>query len=141
MGFMITLSVLLIAGAVVGVITQRCAGRPRRSSALSDLDAEAEANQWLVRLGGCLLPPDARAWAGADDEAGRALTRAAECHRAARERLAVARTAGEYERVTWTAKEGLQHVRAARRALRLTAEPADGGAHGAPRRSAGVAVP
>ncbi|MFE6825112.1 hypothetical protein [Streptomyces sp. NPDC057690] len=97
-------------------------GRPGRSGAsgpsgLSDLDAEAEANHWLIRLGGGLVPPGARAWAGADEAAGRALTSAAECHRAARDRLSGARTAGEYEEVTRVAKEGLEHLRSARAAL------------------------
>ncbi|WP_405967546.1 hypothetical protein OG613_23745 [Streptomyces sp. NBC_00015] len=143
-GFMITLSVLLIVGAVAGVVAQRRAartrrpagrpgrpgrsgrsggpGRPGRSGAsgpsgLSDLDAEAEANHWLIRLGGGLVPPGARAWAGADEAAGRALTSAAECHRAARDRLSGARTAGEYEEVTRVAKEGLEHLRSARAGL------------------------
>ncbi|WP_314221694.1 hypothetical protein [Streptomyces zaehneri] len=146
-GFMFTLSVLLIVGAVAGVVAQRRAGRTRRPdgrpgrrgrprgsgrsgrpvrpgrsgasglSGLSDLDAEAEANHWLIRLGGGLVPPGARAWAGADEAAGRALTSAAECHRAARDRLSAARTAGEYEEVTRVAKEGLEHLRSARAAL------------------------
>ncbi|MEU9435405.1 hypothetical protein [Streptomyces sp. NPDC048252] len=137
-GFMIALSVLLIVGAVAGVVAQRRAGRTRRPagrpgrpvrsgrpgrsgasgpSGLSDLDAEAEANHWLIRLGGGLVPPGARAWAGADEAAGRALTGAAECHRAARDRLSGARTAGEYEEVTRVAKEGLEHLRSARAAL------------------------
>ncbi|WP_406007852.1 hypothetical protein OG440_18070 [Streptomyces sp. NBC_00637] len=131
-GFMITLSALLIVGAAAGVVAQRRASRTRRPagrsgrsgrsgasgpSGLSDLDAEAEANHWLIRLGGGLVPPDARSWAGAEETAGRALTSAAECHRAARERLTGARTAGEYEEVTRVAKQGLEHLRAARAAL------------------------
>lgn len=131
-GFMIALSVLLIVGAVAGVVARRRAGRTRRPagrpgrpgrsgasgpSGLSDLDAEAEANHWLIRLGGGLVLPGARAWAGADEAAGRALTSAAECHRAARDRLSGARTAGEYEEVTRVAKEGLEHLRSARAAL------------------------
>ncbi|MGW1779499.1 hypothetical protein ACWCQQ_10205 [Streptomyces sp. NPDC002143] len=113
-GFMITLSVLLIVGAVVGVVAQRRALRSRRPS---DLDAEAEANHWLVRLGGGLVPPDVRAWARADETAGQALTSAAECHRTARAQLAQARTAAEYAEVTRVAKEGLDHLRTARAAL------------------------
>ncbi|WP_063781147.1 hypothetical protein [Streptomyces maremycinicus] len=127
-GFMFTLSVLLIVGAAAGVVAQRRAGRAGRAgrcgrsgpsgpSGLSGLDAEVEANHWLIRLGGGLVPPDARAWAGADETAGRALTSAAECHRAARDRLSTARTAGEYEEVTRVAREGLEHLRVARTAL------------------------
>ena len=115
-GFMIALSVLLIVGAVVGVLAQR---RTQRRRPPSDLDAEAEANHWLVRLGGGLVPPDARAWAGADETAGQALTSAAECHRVARAQLAAARSAAEYGEVTRVAKEGLEHLRAARSALGL----------------------
>jgi hypothetical protein len=126
---MIALSVLLIVGAVVGVLAQR---RTQRRRPPSDLDAEAEANHWLVRLGGGLVPPDVRAWAGADETAGQALTGAAECHRAARAQLATARTAAEYGEVTRVAKEGLEHLRAARSALGLGLEsspaaPAPGG--------------
>ncbi|MFI1029443.1 hypothetical protein [Streptomyces sp. NPDC020951] len=113
-GFMIMLSVLLIVGAVVGVVAQRRAQRSRRPS---DLDAEAEANHWLVRLGGGLVPLDVRAWARADETAGQALTSAAQCHRAARAQLAQARTAAEYAEVTRVAKEGLDHLRTARAAL------------------------
>ncbi|MFF3847283.1 hypothetical protein [Streptomyces sp. NPDC002328] len=116
MGFMITLSVLLIAGAVAGIVTQR---RARRTRPPSGLDAEAEANHWLVRLGGGLVPPDVRIWESADAAAARELTSAAECHRQARERLAAARTAAEYEDVTRTAREGLEHLRRARAGLGL----------------------
>lgn len=116
MGFMITLSVVLIAGAVAGVVAQRRAQRARHPS---DLDAEADANHWLVRLGGGLVPPDARTWESADEESARALTSAAECHRQARARLAAARTAAEYEEVSRTAREGLEHLRRARAGLGL----------------------
>lgn len=154
--YMITLSVLLIAGAMAGRVARRRTTRARRPSGLagpagssdtagpaglprssgsskapgpfgpfgssgssgpSDLDAEVEANHWLIRLGGGLVPPGARAWAGADDSAERALTSAAECHRAARALLEGARTAGEYGEVTRVAKEGLEHLRVARAAL------------------------
>ncbi|MBK3628639.1 hypothetical protein ACWC9X_04285 [Streptomyces asoensis] len=121
--FMITLSVLLIAAAVAGVVAQRRAARVRRPPVRAGLDAEAEANHWLIRLGG-LLPPNARAWAGADESAGRALTRAAECHRAARARLATARTAAEYEEATRMAREGLDQLRSARTALGTEPVPA-----------------
>ncbi|MDX3247306.1 hypothetical protein [Streptomyces sp. ME18-1-4] len=139
MGFMITLSALLIVGAVAGVVAQRRAQRSRPSvsgrsgrsgrSGLSGLDAEA--NHWLVRLGAGLVPPDVRAWAGADEAAGRSLTRAAECHREARTRLAAAHTAAEYAQVTRVAKEGLEHLRTARTALG-PASAADGGAGAEP---------
>ncbi|MFD7133783.1 hypothetical protein [Streptomyces sp. NPDC059894] len=126
MGLMIVIAVLLIAGAVVGVVALRRAPRLRPSSHLSDLDAEAEANQWLVRLGGGLVPTDVRAWAEADEVAGRALSRAAECHRTARARLASARTAQEYGEVTRLAGEGLDHLRTARAALGDDRPPSDG---------------
>ncbi len=120
-GWMITLAVLLIAGAAaVAAAVQR---RPRRGRPASGLDAEAEANHWLVRLAGGLVPPDVRAWAGADETAGRSLTNAAECHRAARARLAAARTAAEYGEATRLAREGLEHLRAARTALDRNAAP------------------
>ncbi|MFF8968875.1 hypothetical protein [Streptomyces sp. NPDC014995] len=127
MAFMITLSLLLIAGAVVGVVARRRTHRRHPSSGLSDLDAEVEANQWLVRLGGGLVPPDVRVWAGADEEAARALIRAAECHRAARDRLATARTAEEYGEATRMAREGLRQLRRARTALGLEKPPAADG--------------
>lgn len=120
-GWMITLAVLLIAGAAAAAAAvQR---RPRRGRPASGLDAEAEANHWLVRLAGGLVPPDVRAWAGADETAGRSLTNAAECHRAARARLAAARTAAEYGEATRLAREGLEHLRAARTALDRNAAP------------------
>ncbi|MEV1061579.1 hypothetical protein [Streptomyces sp. NPDC050263] len=141
-GFMITLSALLIVGAVVGVVAQR---RDRRSRRPSDLDAEAEANHWLVRLGGGMVPPDVRAWTRADEAAGRALTDAAECHRAARAQLAQARTAAEYAQVTRVAKEGLEHLRTARTALGLDsglAAPAgpEGGSIGSASHKASLAL-
>ncbi|MFE7645440.1 hypothetical protein [Streptomyces phaeoluteigriseus] len=126
MGFMVVLSVLLMLGAVGGVVARR---RPRRERPPSGLDAEAEANQWLVRLGGGLVPPDVRAWAGADEDTARALTSAADCHRAARARLATARTTAEYAEVTRTAREGLDHLRRARAGLgreTASASPAAG---------------
>ncbi|MFD5266628.1 hypothetical protein [Streptomyces sp. NPDC058335] len=126
MGFMVVLSVLLVVGAVGGVVAQR---RSRRDRHPSGLDAEAEANQWLVRLGGGLVPPDVRAWAGAGEDTARALTSAADCHREARARLADARTAAEYAEVTRTAREGLDHLRRARAGLgreTASASPAAG---------------
>lgn len=124
-GFMIALSALLIVGAVVGVWAQRRAARTRRPSGLSGLDAEAEANHWLVRLGGGLVPPDVRTWTGAEEAAGRALTSAAECHREARSLLTAARTAGEYGEVTRVARDGVEHLRTARAALGTGSGPAE----------------
>ncbi|AVV41736.1 hypothetical protein PYK79_05705 [Streptomyces sp. ID05-04B] len=112
-GFAIMLSVLLIVGAVGCVVAQR---RDRRRPP-SGLDAEAEAHHWLVRLAGGLVPPDVRAWAGADAAAERSMTRAAQCHRSARARLATARTAEEYEEATRLAKAGLEHLAVARAGL------------------------
>ncbi|MFH9824222.1 hypothetical protein [Streptomyces bobili] len=130
MGFMGVWSVLLVVGAVGGVACGVVAGRrSRRDRSPSGLDAEAEANQWLVRLAGGLVPADVRAWAGADEGTARALTSAAECHRAARTRLATARTAAEYAEVTRTAREGLEHLGRARAGLgreTATASPAAG---------------
>ncbi|MDX3527960.1 hypothetical protein P1P75_16330 [Streptomyces sp. ID05-39B] len=118
MGFMGVWSVLLVVGAVGGVTCAAVAGRRSlRGRSPSGLDAEAEANQWLVRLAGGLVPPDVRAWAGAGEDTARALTSAAECHRAARARLATARTAAEYAEVTRTAREGLEHLGRARAGL------------------------
>ena len=116
MGYAIALCALLIAGTVGAVVALR---RTQAAPGPTELDAEAEANRWLIRLGGSLMPPGAGNWAGNGKTAGRALTDAAECHRAARSLLAEARTAAEYERVTWTAQEGLRHVDAAREALGL----------------------
>ncbi|MFJ8111215.1 hypothetical protein [Streptomyces sp. NPDC096132] len=121
MAFAITLSILLITGAVVGVIAQR---RAQRTRSPSDLDAEAEANHALVRLTGGLVPPNARAWSTANAETGRALTRAAECQREARTRLSEARTAADYAEVTRLAREGLDHLRVARAGLGTDSPPA-----------------
>lgn len=116
MGHAIALPALLITAAVVAVALPR---RGRRARDGSRLDAEAEANRWLIRLGGSLMPPGTTGWATAGEGAGRALTDAAECHRTARARLAEARTTAEYEQVTRTAQEGLRHVRTARETLGL----------------------
>lgn len=120
MGYAIALAALLIAGAAGAVVALRRSRAPRGATGL---DAEAEANRWLILLGGSLMPPGASAWASNGQAAGQALTEAAECHRAARSLLAEARTAAEYERVTRTAQEGLRHLHAAREALGLTADP------------------
>lgn len=132
MGFAIAFAVLLIAGAVGAVVALRrsrgpgAASGPRETARLSDLDAEAEANRWLIRLGASLVPPDARTWSTAGEAAGRSLTEASRCHRAARARLAEAHTAAEYAEVTRTAREGLGHVRAAREALGVPADAVAG---------------
>ncbi|WP_208781842.1 hypothetical protein [Streptomyces griseorubiginosus] len=121
MGYAIALAGLLVAGSAGAVVALR---RSRAGRGPSGLDAEAEANRWLILLGAGLIPPGAATWASAGERAGRALTEAAECHRTARALLAEARTAAEYGRVTRTAQEGLRHVDAAREALGLSPNPA-----------------
>ncbi|MFL1901890.1 hypothetical protein ACJWDR_22705 [Streptomyces tauricus] len=132
MGFAVLLALLLIVGAVVA---RRRWGRARDLSdvsELSDLDAEADANRWVVRLGGSLSALDVRSRAeastsaGADVIAAQALTAAAERLRTARDELATARTAAQYALVTRTAVEGLAHVRTARTSLGLDQAEADG---------------
>ncbi|MCW8101964.1 hypothetical protein [Streptomyces tauricus] len=131
MGFAVLLALLLIVGAVVA---RRRWGRARDLSDVSDLDAEADANRWVVRLGGSLSALDVRsraeasagAEAGADVIAAQALTAAAERLRTARDELATARTAAQYALVTRTAVEGLAHVRTARTSLGLDQAEADG---------------
>jgi hypothetical protein len=113
----VLLALLLVLGAVVAVIALRRRGDGREVT--SDLDAEADANRWVVRLGGGLDGIDVRAQARADDDAARALADAAERLRTARARLASARTPDEYTAVVRTATEGLHHVGEARRALGL----------------------
>ncbi|MEU6140281.1 hypothetical protein ABZ848_07975 [Streptomyces sp. NPDC047081] len=121
MGYAIALSALLIAGSAGAVLALR---RSQSDRGTQRLDAEAEANRWLVRLSGSLIPPGAAAWATGGEAAGRALTEAAECHRTARALLAQAHTAADYDRVSRTAKEGLRHVHTAREALGLAPDPA-----------------
>src|SRR4051794_23850543 len=117
MGFALLLALLLIAGAL---FARR---RRDRVHGMSGLDAEADANRWLVRLGGSLSALDVRAragveaGAGADRNATRFLSDAATCLRTARDELATARTPTQYAQVTRTAVEGLHHVRVARTAL------------------------
>ncbi|MEV7136939.1 hypothetical protein [Streptomyces tauricus] len=131
MGFAVLLALLLIAGAVAA---RRRWGRARDLSDVSDLDAEADANRWVVRLGGSLSALDVRtpagvdvgASAGVDVIAAQALTAAAERLRTARDELATARTAAQYALVTRTAVEGLAHVRTARTSLGLDQAEADG---------------
>lgn len=107
--------VSLIVAAVVAVVARRrSVAEPPPSS---DLDAEAEANRWVVRLGGGLAGIDVRAQARAGGGAAESLTEATERLRAARAQLTRARTPDEYARVTRTAAEGLRHVREARTAL------------------------
>ncbi|MER7924185.1 hypothetical protein ABTY96_13845 [Streptomyces sp. NPDC096057] len=116
MGYVV-LALLLIAGAAFAVAVQRRSHRVRDRSDVSDLDAEAEASGWVLRLGASLSVPEARLWSGAGETATRALTAAAECHRTAGTRLSEAHTAAEYAEATRAAKEGLAHVAAARAAL------------------------
>jgi hypothetical protein len=117
MEFAVLLALLLVLGAVSAVIALR--RRDDGREVTSDLDAEADANRWVVRLGGGLDGIDVRAQARADDDAARALADAAERLRTARARLASARTPDEYTAVVRTATEGLRHVGEARRALGL----------------------
>ncbi|MFI1355109.1 hypothetical protein ACH4TV_16290 [Streptomyces sp. NPDC020898] len=117
MGIVVPLTLLLIVGAVASVVLLR---RQAGVGAVpSGLDAEVEANRWVVRLGGSLagLRP------GADEAAAQALAEAAGRHHAARGQLASARTPAEYALARQTAVEGLQYVRAARSALGLESAP------------------
>ncbi|WP_198655540.1 hypothetical protein [Streptomyces geranii] len=114
MGIVVPLTLLLIVGAAASVVLLR-----RQQAVVSGLDAEVEANRWVVRLGGSLtgLRP------GADDAAARALAEATGRHHAARGQLAAARTPAEYALARQTALEGLQYVSAARTALGLESGP------------------
>ncbi|MFF3373642.1 hypothetical protein ACFYXF_11930 [Streptomyces sp. NPDC002680] len=117
MGIVVPLTLLLIVGAVASVVLLR---RQAGVYAVpSGLDAEVEANRWVVRLGGSLagLRP------GADEAAAEALAEAAGRHHAARGQLAAARTPAEYALARKTAVEGLQYVSAARTALGLESGP------------------
>lgn len=114
MGIVVPFMLLLIVGAVASVVLLR-----RQQAGLSGLDAEVEANRWVVRLGGSLagLRP------GADEAAAQALAEATGRHHAARGQLATARTPAEYALARQTAEEGLQYVRAARAALGQASGP------------------
>ncbi|WP_043675770.1 hypothetical protein [Streptomyces xylophagus] len=127
MGY-IVLALLLIVGAAFAVVLLRRAHGARGGSDLSDLDAEVEASGWVLRLGASLSVPEARIWAGADEIATRALTAAAECHRAAGAQLTAAHTANEYAQATRFAQEGLAHIATARAALGRGVELADSAA-------------
>jgi len=118
------LSLLLIAGAVGAVVARR---RAQPSDVLSDLDEEAEANRWVVRLGGSLSALDVRTLARADENAVQSLTEATERLRTARVQLATAHSGVEYAQVKRIATEGLQHVRTARTALGLDSADSPGG--------------
>ncbi|MGW0839686.1 hypothetical protein ACWD26_05945 [Streptomyces sp. NPDC002787] len=120
----VLVAVLLIVGAVVATVARRRS--VDEPGPTSDLDAEADANRWVVRLGGSLAGIDVRAQAGAGGSAAESLTDATERLRTARAQLTRARTPDEYARVTRTAIEGLHHVRAARTALGM--EPGPGSA-------------
>ncbi|CBG71560.1 MULTISPECIES: hypothetical protein [Streptomyces] len=111
----VMVAVLLVVGAVVAIVARRrSVGDPGPASGL---DAEADANRRVVRLGGSLAGIDVRAQAGAGGAAAESLTDATERLRTARAQLARARTPDDYARVSRTAVEGLDHVRAARAAL------------------------
>lgn len=118
MGIVVPLTLLLIVGAVASVVLLR-----RQQAGVSGLDAEVEANRWVVRLGGSLagLRP------GADAAAAQALAEATGRHHAARGQLAAARTPAEYALAGQTAVEGLEYVRAARTALGHEAGPPGAG--------------
>lgn len=125
----VLVAVLLIVGAVVAIVARRrSVDGPGPSS---DLDAEADANRWVVRLGGSLAGIDVRAQAGAGGSAAESLTDATERLRTARAQLTRARTPDEYAQVTRTAVEGLRHVRAARTALGMDTGPGAGPTGGA----------
>lgn len=113
----VLVALLLIVGAVGAVVVRRRSGAGHEPT--SDLDAEADANRWVVRLGGSLAGIDVRAQAGAGGSAAQSLADAGERLRTARAQLAAARTPDQYALVTRTAVEGLHHVRAARTALGL----------------------
>ncbi|BBC34802.1 hypothetical protein SGFS_060960 [Streptomyces graminofaciens] len=138
MNIAVLVALSLIVGAVGAVVAQRrssgggCGSGP--TSDLSDLDAEADANRWVVGLGVGLSAIDVRAQAAAHGEASEALTHATERLHTARAQLAAARTPEQYALVTSTATEGLRHVGTARTALGL--EPAAGSAAGSAVQSA-----
>ncbi len=115
----VLVAVLLIVGAVVAIVAQRRS--VREPGPASDLDAEADANRWVVRLGAGLAGIDVRAQAGAGGSAAQSLTDATEHLRTARAQLTAARTPDQYAQVTRTAVEGLHHVQAARTGLGMDA--------------------
>ncbi|MFD0310890.1 hypothetical protein [Streptomyces sp. NPDC127119] len=123
MGFAVLLALLLIAGAVVARrrwSRTRGLSAPSDLSDLSGLDAEADANRWVVRLGAGVSALDdvrTRTEVRADGMAAQALSDASERLRTARAELTTARTAAEYALVKRTAAEGLDHVRRARTSL------------------------
>ncbi|MFF9034242.1 hypothetical protein ACF090_02085 [Streptomyces sp. NPDC014892] len=136
----VLVAVLLIVGAVVATVARRRSVEDPRPS--SDLDAEAEANRWVVRLGGSLAGIDVRAQARAGGSAAESLTEATERLRTARAQLTRARTPDEYARVTRTAVEGLRHVGEARAALGVDTGPGPGaGPAGGEGSRAGSGVP
>lgn len=124
----VLVAVLLIVGAVVAIVARRRS--VDEPGPASDLDAEADANRWVVRLGGSLAGIDVRAQAGAGGSAAHALTDATECLRTARAQLTKARTPDQYAQVTRTAVEGLHRVHAARTALGMDAGPRGGAGSG-----------
>ncbi|MCX4858742.1 hypothetical protein OG426_27735 [Streptomyces canus] len=124
MVFMVLLALVLIAGAAAAVAVQRHAaggaGVVPLAPPTPDIDARAEGERWVERLGGSLSTLDA----GGDKAAGQALADANERYRAARGQLAAAGSPAQYAMVTQTAVEGLYYVRGARTALGLDPGPA-----------------
>lgn len=123
MGLVVLLLLALIVGGAVLMMRQR-QGVPGPGAPSSPydagLDAAAEAERWVERLGGSVATLDA----GGDKAARQCLADAAERHRAARSQLATAYSPAQYALVTQTAVEGLHYVRAARIALGLDPGPA-----------------
>ncbi|KPI09487.1 hypothetical protein OK074_3293 [Actinobacteria bacterium OK074] len=148
MGFAVLIAVLLIVGAVAGIVVQRRSVGPYagpvpeseekpeekteaaapETSVAPDGDAEAQARLWSQRLGGSLATLygalDSALGAKLDRTAAQALADAAERRDVAVALLPTAATAAQYAEVTRTAVEGLHYVRAARTALGLDPPPA-----------------
>lgn len=125
MGFMVLLALVLIAGAAAAVVAQRRGSVSRTPVGVRDsgVDAHAEAERWVERLGGSLSTLSGPA-ADGDKAAAQALADARERYRAAQGQLVAATTPAQYALVTQTAVEGLYYVRGARTALGLDPGPA-----------------
>jgi hypothetical protein len=110
MGITLVLIVLMTITAVAIFVSRaKAAARQRRFE-----DAQAEARQWVDRLGGQIVQILAR-----NDASKQALAEAAECYDAAGRLFQQARSPEQAERVGETALEGLAYVRAARIAMDL----------------------